>query len=204
MTADAKLRRRPAEVASVLTPGVAGSPAEECLDDYVMQQIGFKARQLGRRFSWNRTETDDVQQEMALSLLKAKHKHDPSKCAWRTFADRTLSLRYGHLMAREIKSRKRQKGRPLGPQENPDGCPTAVNNPLPARQDEFLSIDRTLDIEQIMGQMPEKLRAVCELLKEHAPQEAAALLGLHRSSVYRFIAEIRDYFELADYGPEDR
>jgi len=171
------------------------------LDDYVLERVRFQARRLAARFGLPDDRREDFEQDLIVELLKAAGRFDPAGgAAWHTYACRVLDLAIKKLSQLECRRRRREAGRPLRFTESPDGCPSAVNNPAHEAQDDIIALETKLDIEQVLAAMPPRLRAVCELLKTHTPAEAAAVVGIHRSSIYRTIAQVRARFEKAGLG----
>ena len=52
-----------------------------------------------------------------------------------------------------------------------------------------------------ISRTPERLQAVCRVLMEFRPTEAARRLGICRQSIYRNMAEVRGHLALAGLAP---
>jgi hypothetical protein len=136
---------------------------------------------------------------MAAELLKAGTRYDPDRSARNTYINRTLDRYYRHV-ARRLRNRQRHeamKPRPISSMKN--FCP-AVNDPGKGELSEQERTELRIDQAGILGSMPSKLRCICAALKVYIPRDAAEFLGVHPSTVYRAIAEIRPYFVAAGYG----
>ncbi|MEX0641134.1 MAG: sigma-70 family RNA polymerase sigma factor [Pirellulales bacterium] len=201
--------RRAASIGRKTTPShpqqnVAKLTPDELIDDYVLKRIEFRAKQLAIQFRLSDDRRDDLQQEMVVELLKASARFDQTGSAsWHTYACRVLDLSVKKLIQIECRMRQREAGRPMGFSKSPDGCPSAVNNPAHEGEDELAQLEMKLDIDLVMSRMPARLRQVCELLKKHSPTEAAEVMGIHRNSIYRLIAQAREYFEKIGLGFEE-
>jgi hypothetical protein len=136
---------------------------------------------------------------MAAELLKANGRYDPTRSRRNTYVTRTLDRYYRHV-ARRLRNRQRHeamKPRPISSMKN--FCP-AVNDPGKGELSEQERTELRIDQAGILGSMPSKLRCICAALKVYIPRDAAEFLGVHPSTVYRAIAEIRPYFVAAGYG----
>ena len=74
------------------------------------------------------------------------------------------------------------------------------NDPGKGERDELALRDLHLDLTAAMDAMPERLRRTCVPLMEFSPAEAAKRLGIHCNSIYRIIADIREYLQEAGLG----
>ncbi len=165
------------------------------IDDYVLERIAFRARQLAIKFRLPDDRRDDFSQEMVVEVLKAAKRFDPDGSAtWHTYASRVLALACKKLAQKECRRIQRESGRPIGLSDSGDGAPSAINNPAHEGEDDLLQLELRLDIEVVLERMPKRLQKVCRLLMDLSPTEAAEELGIHRNSIYRLIAKARTYF----------
>lgn len=65
------------------------NPTANFLDDYAMQRIEFRARQLARQHK-NRGDWQDLRQDMVVEILEAAPRFDPAKASRETFIARVL------------------------------------------------------------------------------------------------------------------
>ena len=172
---------------------------ETCIDDYALARIDFRVGRLARAFRLSEDDADDLRQEMAAELLKASGRYDAAISRRNTFVTRTLDRYYRHV-ARRLRNRRRHeamKPRPISSMRN--FCP-AVNDPGKGELSEQERTELRMDQAGILASMPAKLRRFGAVLRVYLPREAADYLGVHPSTVYRAIAEIRPYFVGAGYG----
>lgn len=185
---------------SARQPGERRPAADTPLDAWIMARIDYRALRLAARLGLDEQRTQDVRQELVLALLASLSRFDPAKSTWRTFACQVLDRRAKQLLRDEMARRSREAGRPVGLALRRDGSAPHTGN---ARHEDVEAVDLRLDVEQVLSEMPERLRAVCALLASHTPTEAARLAGIPRTSLYRLIEQARPYFRRAGYGPED-
>ena len=202
--------RRAAQNGRITTSSNLSRQAEkllikERLDNYVMDRVRFRSRSLAVTFRLGDDRRDDFEQDMVVELLKAHGRYDPDGTAsWHTYACRVLDLAVKKLTQRECRRIERESGKPVGLNNSPDGCPSAVNNPVHEGTDELELAEMRMDISVVLARMPERLRTVCMWLTTHTPGETAAEMAIHRNSIYRLIAKARGYFEAAGLGfPEN-
>jgi len=169
------------------------------IDEYALDRIEYRVTRLVRAFRLSEHDADDLRQEMAAELLKANGRYDPDRSARNTFINRTLDRFYRHV-ARRLRNRRRHeamKPKPISAMKK--FCP-AVNEAGIGELSEQEHTELRIDQAGILASMPAKLRRFGAVLRVYLPREAAEFLGVHPSTVYRAIAEIRPYFVAAGYG----
>jgi len=186
--------------ALAVSPQCSQTHTSDLIDDYVLARIDFRVRQLAGKFNLDENRQDDCRQDMVVDLLNAAERFDPAKAKWHTFACRVLDIAVMRFTQLECRRRQREGGRPMGFSQAPDGCPAAVNNPAHEGHDDIAELELRLDVSLVLARMPQRLQDAAEALKFLSPPEAAKVLGIHRNSIYRLIAEIRAYFEQAGLG----
>jgi len=172
------------------------------IDDYVLERINFRARQLAIKFRLPDDRRDDLAQEMAVEVLNAADRFDPDGSAtWHTYASRVLDLAVKKLAQNERRARQRDAGRQMNPSQASDGCLSDADYPV--RDCNLAQLELKLDVEVVLARMPQRLRKVCRLLMRLSPTEAAEAMGIHRNSIYRLIAKVREYFMQPNFGFAD-
>ncbi len=165
------------------------------IDDYVLKRIDYRSRQLAIKFRLSDDRRDDLAQAMVVELLKAATRFDPDGSAtWHTYACRSLDLAVKKLTQDECRKRQRKAGKAILFSQLPDGCLSAAKNPAHTVEDGLALLKLKMDVEVVLARMPQRLERVCRLLMVLSPTEAAKVLGIHRNSIYRLIAQIRAYF----------
>ena len=99
----------------------------------------------------------------------------------------------------EIHQRRRECNNPIPLDNLSEGFAPVVNDPRHGELSEVDQLDIKMDLEEILSRMPEHLQRICNLLKEYPVEETAKKLRIHRSTVYRQMIEIREYFIRSGY-----
>ncbi len=186
---------------------------EAVLTDYAKSLIRFKARQLARRTGFSRSDQEDLEQDLWLSLLDKANQFDPKRASLDTFIDRVVNTSI-RMILRERNRQKRahgfraaslggtisQKGgrpEPLGATlGEADRCRHTgrVPNDDVARKESDDAVDHALDV------MPEDLRDVCRRVMGGSIASAARELGTSRRQIRNALAESRPWLERAGFG----
>ena len=157
------------------------------LDNFAMDQIGFHAHRLATTLHLSPEDQEDLKQEMALELIQASQRFDPEKASKETFVVRVLA-RFSKYATRKHFS---QQGNPVGSAESLDPNYDLHKMARPGGQ---ADVERRLDVEEVISQLPEQLQEICRALMTNSVSEAAAILGVDKSTIYRKIPKIREYF----------
>jgi len=64
---------------------------DRVLTEYAESSIRVKARQLTRRPEFNRSDREDLEQELWLALLSQAGQYDPKRASLHTFIDRVVA-----------------------------------------------------------------------------------------------------------------
>ena len=172
------------------------------IDDYVLKRIDFKARQLAIKFQLPDDRRDELAQEMVVELLNAADRFDHNGTAiWHTYASRVLDLTVIKLIQNDSRARQRQGSAPMSLSHTLNGG--LSNADFSAPDVGLARLELKLDVEVVLARMPRRLRKVCVLLMQLSPAEAARSLGIHRNSIYRIIAQIREHFMQPEFGFAD-
>jgi len=176
---------------------------EQWIDDYALERIDFRVRQLAGRFDLSQDDKEDLRQDMVVELLTALDRFDPDRSKRETFISRVLD-KFVRYTARTLSTHQRRASdSPLGLEEVALGFQPVVNDPRDGQLNEQDRRQLRLDMAKAIARMPERLRRICRLLTEYSPAEAAERLGVCRQSIYRNIAEIRRHLAAAGLGPSE-
>jgi len=176
-------------------------PTDNCIDDYALARIDYRIRRLVEAFRLGDEEAEDLRQEMIAELLKAGVRHNPGRSQRNTFINGTLDRYYLHVARSLANRQKHESMRPTPISAMPNFSPT-VNDPGQGEWSEQERVDLTIDLPEVVSNLPPELQRICEALRYYKPREAARRLGMHRSTIYRAIREIRRHFTAAGLGPE--
>jgi len=168
----------------------APAPLDATLCPYAETTIHHKARRLIGRFGFTVSDLPDLEQELALDLLKRAAAFDPAKARWSTFLSRCID----HRIADIIRARCASKRDPERLSQLADG--TAGDNAVCARPTDD-AVDLRLDLSAVLARLPGGLRQLCLRLTTASVSTIAAEDGRSRWHVYQDIARIRAAFVTA-------
>ncbi len=172
--------------------------ADDLLDDFILERVSYWASQVARTFDLSDEEREDVRHDLVLELLDSAVRFDPAQSAWHTFASNVLRLAASRIRRdRGRRASFRPKYSRVLLEQTTVSEPHSVIDP----HDDIGDLERRLDVEQVLASMPPVLRRTCELLKHLSPPEVARVMGVHRVTVYRRVAQARCFFEEAGLDP---
>ena len=181
------------------------------LDRYAKALIRTKARKLSALSGFTASDREDVEQELALHLIKQSHLYDPSRASWRTFATRVVETAAA-MFLRDRRRQKRAAGyftesldqavgdREGGPSPLRDSLSEADlgrrTGTLPA-DESVEQRERTDAVRRALASLPPDLQAFCVLLADGTEAGIARELGISRRQVRNALERIRRRFETA-------
>ena len=184
------------------------------IDDYAVQLIKYKARQLVGRVGFTESEREDLQQEMVLDLLRRLPKFDPKRAGRNTFIARIVE----HKVATIIEAQKAgmrdyrlcscslndrledEEGRSIERMETidqEDYLRRTVKLSRPMSELRNLSID----LRSAVQALPPELRGLCKRLQTESVTEISRDTGIPRGTIYESIKKLRAIFK--DAGLKD-
>jgi len=172
---------------------------ETCIDDYARARIDYRVGCLVEAFHLGDDEAEDLRQDMIVELLRAAARQDSGRSGRKTFITRALDRHYLHVARHPGNRQKHESMHPRPISAMPSFCPT-TNDPRKGDRSEVERADLALDLGEIVPTLPPRLQGVCAELRFYKPSEAARRLGIHRSTMYRAIQEIRRHFVAAGLG----
>ena len=178
-------------------------PAEQLIDDYALERIDFRVRRMAGQFDLSEDEQEDYRHDMVVELLGAFDRFDPGKAKRETFVNRVLDKFVKYAIRTRCTHRRRVCDSPISFDDIAPGYQPVVNDSRAGQLDEQGQRELRLDMKTAVARMPERLQRVCRLLMEFDPAEAAEQLGICRQSIYRNIAEIRQYLDAAGLGTSE-
>jgi len=187
----------------------------EGIDEYAVQIIKFKAKQLVGRVGLTDSDREDLEQEMILDLLQRLPKYNPDRAQRNTFIARVVE----HKIATIIEARKaglrdyRLCNCSLNERlEDEEGG--SVERMETIDQEDYLRLtgglsrstaelrDLSIDVRQAIEKLPPELRALCRRLGIDTVTELSRDTGIPRGTLYESIKKLRTLFEgagLRDY-----
>ena len=184
------------------------------LNDYAIQHIRHKARQLVGTAGFTRDDFEDIQQDLIVDLLERLPKFDPAKAKYNTFVSRIVERKVSKL----IRHRKQQirdcRREECSLNADIDDCGGGtVERIQTISQDEHdlrtgkytrpadERVDLRLDIEAVLADLPPELRRAGQMLMTMPIAEVAHKLGVPRSTFYEtHLARLREIFEAKGLG----
>ena len=184
------------------------------IDDYAVQLIKYKARQLVGRVGFTESDREDLEQEMVLDLLRRLPKFDPKRAGRNTFIARIVE----HKVATIIEAQK-------AGMRDYRLCSCSLNDRL--EDEEGRSIERmetidqedylrrtgklsrpmselrnlSIDLRSAVQTLPPELRELCKRLQTESVTEISRDTGILRCTIYESIKKLRAIFE--DAGLKD-
>jgi len=184
------------------------------IDDYAVQLIKYKARQLVGRVGFTESDREDLEQEMILDLLRRLPKFDPKRAGRNTFIARIVE----HKVATIIEAQK-------AGMRDYRLCSCSLNDRL--EDEEGRSIERmetidqedylrrtgklsrpmselrnlSIDLRRAVQTLPPELRELCKRLQTESVTEISRDTGIPRGTIYESIKKLRAIFE--DAGLKD-
>jgi RNA polymerase sigma-70 factor (ECF subfamily) len=156
------------------------------------------------------SDRDDVEQDMRLDLLRRLPRYDPG----RSSPDRHLAALVSHkacsILAARFAGRRdaRLTRRLRTPRVDDDGpastaCDLVSDRRRPDYNDasaERAVQDLRLDVRRVIASLPERDRQICDLVAQINVAQAAARLGMPRTTLYEELERIRAQLEEAGLG----
>lgn len=170
------------------------------IDVYALARIDYRVRRLARRFDLSEADQEDYRNDMVVELQSALRRFDPEKSKRETFINRVLDRYLAYATRNRCTRLRRSCENPLGFDDIHIGYEPIDNDPSHGELSEQGHVGLHIDMASVIGGMPKRLQRACRLLQEFEPAEVAGRLGIHRTSIYRIIREIRERFVAAGLG----
>jgi RNA polymerase sigma factor (sigma-70 family) len=165
------------------------------IDQYAFERIQYQANRLSRKLGFTPSDVPDIEQELAMDLLKALPKFDPSKASLPTFISRVVNRRCLGLL-RDARHPKRRGGTSLDAAMGDEVAQDQrhrMTGHLPTDEVEKAEVAEVL--QQAVGKLPDRLHKIAVLLMSHTQAEAARALGVSETTIHRARKQIREHFE---------
>ena len=182
----------------------------EGIDEYAVQIIKFKAKQLVGRVGLTDSDREDLEQEMILDLLQRLPKYNPDRAQRNTFIARVVE----HKIATIIEARKaglrdyRLCNCSLNERlEDVEGG--SVERMETIDQEDYLRLtaglsrstaelrDLSIDVRQAIEKLPPELRELCRRLGVDTITELSRDTGVPRGTIYESLKKLRAILEVA-------
>ena len=182
----------------------------EGIDEYAVQIIKYKARQLVGRVGFTESDREDLEQEMLMDLLQRLPKYNPDRAQRNTFIARVVE----HKIATIIEARKaglrdyRLCNCSLN-ERLEDGEGGSVERIEIIDQEDYLRLtaglsrstaelrDLSFDVRQAIEKLPPELRELCRRLGVDTITELSRDTGVPRGTIYESLKKLRAILEVA-------
>lgn len=157
-------------------------------DPYIVSRLKFHTGRLKRRLRLNPDETAEAYALLGAELVKASLKYRTEGASWHTFASGSLHRAEREVTRHLVGERDRQRSR-----RDEGWLHVAFDASLkPRARDRVAEVRLRLDVDAAIDGLPAPLRDFARALMHLTPDETAKRRGLHRSTVYRVIDQLRD------------
>lgn len=182
---------------------------------YIESTVEFLGRKAARSCELNREDRQDFEQELQQHLLDRLRLFDAERASRRTFIARIAANKALNMIEhRHAKMRNPNQvvslDDPLDPSDVDSGTygdVLAADRVVGGRPDSGSECERKvllrIELETALNDLPPELRALCDLIGEgESVTEMAQRLGIHRDTVDRRRAKIREILRARGLGPE--
>jgi RNA polymerase sigma-70 factor (ECF subfamily) len=177
---------------------------------YAARQIRFKAHQLVGRYGFTHDDREDLEQELAMDLLRRLPKYDRERASHNTFVARVVDHAVATIIERQKTLRRGHRVPKVSldaPQYDGEGNETPRSEVLDAAfylrqtvRSDFRSPedqDRAISLVDAVRSLPPDLEELCSLCSEYTVSDISRLIGIPRSTLYARLSKIRILFERA-------
>lgn len=163
-----------------------------------------KAEQLATYPNFSQSDIDDIQQELRMQLFSSMSKFDAEKGDWHAFVKASVERNVASIIERQGAAKRGNGDTPvsLSTKVEGEGGLVALESlvgrwNLEARTGGYSEshtdvIDAAIDIEHILGTLPDDLRELCEQLKTMTITELARKLDMPRSTLRAKLRAVRE------------
>jgi len=197
--AEQQTHEAPERLADLLGQFVPDLDRDEA-EAYVHERIAFKVGRILEKFGLDGSQREDFSQDLLAALVRVVPRYDGKRTRWKTFVSRVLDQRYRNLIRKLLAPQSGVAARPIRFTDVGDWFEEAIVDPRTAAEP-FAAEDLRMDVESVIGRLPEDLQIACRLLMAHPRREAARLLGVSPSAITRMIRRARPVFEQAGLTP---
>lgn len=185
-------------------------------NEYAQTSIRVKARQLCRRTDFNRSEREDIEQDLWLHLLTQAQNFDPERSALNTFIDRMVNSAAATLVRRR-KSDMRADGfhaqsleaAPRGKDYRKKSLRASLlpddgtRRTFSVPRNHLADFENREAVEHALGSMPPEVRELCmRVMGGEKPTALARELGISRHRVRQMLDQAREHLERAGFDQE--
>lgn len=190
-------------------------PSLSCFDEFTARFIRAKVRQLIGRAGFKEADRHDLLQDFALDLLQRRKSFNPETANWEAFVVVVCENRYATILEHrqaEMRSHEREAGSLNRPLKDSEGKQAEGGETVPEsqqarrtgqhRRSQEEAWNLVQDTADVLGQMPPRMRKVCEVVMSDSKSAAASELGISQGALYEILGRILTRFskaEMRDY-----
>jgi RNA polymerase sigma factor (sigma-70 family) len=180
------------------------------VDSYAVFFVAYKARILIRSPFFTYDDFEDLSQELMLAYLHAWPRFDESKGDPRSFIKSVINNHAINLIA-EAETQKRWTGQKelslstiIGDDESSMELLDSIASEQALWGDSFASssylvAEHNMDMNKVLADMPEDIRATYELLKDQSITEASKSTGIPRTTLSSRAKRLREYLDKREF-----
>jgi RNA polymerase sigma-70 factor, ECF subfamily len=176
----------------------------ELTNGFAARFIWYKVTCLVSRASINRSDRDDLEQELKLHLVRRFGKFDPTIASWNSFV---IAVVERYILTFLVMRRRRRQMRfsslealiRTDVDSNNDNRTMVVSKEWLGRDcdDPIMQCDLAIDVQHIIAHLPEQARHLCERLMSDSPAEVARQMQIPRTTLCSRILMLRNGFTTA-------
>lgn len=171
-----------------------GNRADPRFNDADARIIRHKVRKLIGHYGWRRSDTDDLQQELAMHVATHMDRYDPDRGTRGAFVDRIVANKIANIVEhRTARKRDRRKDRQLDDVSEWD----LRDQTQPEHNRDLASA-----VHAAIGGLPDDLRPVALLLMQMGEAEVIRQTGLSRQKVRGMKRQIEQHLREMGLGRE--
>lgn len=180
----------------------------EGIDEYAVQIIKHKAKQLVGRVGFTESDREDLEQELMLDLLSRLPRYNPNRAQRNTFIARVVEHKVATIIeARQAGLRDYRLCRcSLNDrlEDEEGGC---VERGETIDEEDYLRrtgrlsrpatelSDLSIDLCKVLARTTPELRELCEHLETDTVSEISRATGIPRGTIYESVKKLRAIFE---------
>lgn len=183
---------------------------EKHLSPYAANLVRYKARQLVGHYGFTRDDREDLEQELALDLLRRLPKYRPERASRNTFIARVVDHKVATIIEHQRTSCRGYlipKVSLDDPRDDGEGNETPCSEVLDAAaylrqtgRSDFRSPedqDRVIALADAVRSLPPDLQELCSLFATYTISEISRIARIPRGTLYEHLSKIRVHFERA-------
>jgi DNA-directed RNA polymerase specialized sigma24 family protein len=188
---------------------------EEVFGSDVDKRIHIRAAQVSKLDGFSSSDREDIEQEIAIRIMGRVDGYDAERGSRRMFMARLVDNAVAEIIAERRSPSRNPTGRECSLDELiPDGEGSLVKRADTLDHESHLGhsgpltekdlADIHLDLAEVEGELPPRLRELCARLMQERPSDFSKRTGVPKTTVYRWRDRIRERLErlgIGEYSP---